>query len=72
MVLPWRVRRDLIIGIVAAFVLGDAAASSNNSSTPPTWVSIFDLAARVLLVVYVVAALRRPRDPKRTPTRSRK
>jgi Sap, sulfolipid-1-addressing protein len=56
----------LIIGVVAAFVLGNAAASSNNSSEPPTWVAIFDVAAGVLLVVYVVRVLRRPRDPKRT------
>ena len=56
----------LIIGVVAAFVLGNAAAPSNNSSEPPTWVAIFDLVAGVLLIVYVVRALRRPRDPKRT------
>jgi hypothetical protein len=56
----------LIIGVVAAFVLGNVAASSNNSSEPPTWVAIFDVAAGALLIVYVVRALRRPRDPKRT------
>ncbi len=28
----------LLIGVLAAFVLGNAAASSNNSSEPPTWV----------------------------------
>jgi hypothetical protein len=56
----------LIIGVAAAFVLGDVAASSNNSSEPPTWVAIFDLLAAVLLLVYVVRALRRPRDRKRT------
>jgi hypothetical protein len=55
----------LIIGIVAAFVLGNAAASSNNSSEPPTVVAIIDLVAGVLLLIYVVRALRRPRDPKR-------
>ena len=56
----------LIIGVVAAFVLGNAAASSNHSSTPPTWAGVFDLVAGALLVIYVVRALRRPRDPKRT------
>jgi uncharacterized membrane protein YhaH (DUF805 family) len=56
----------LVIGIVAAFVLGNAAASSNNSSEPPTWVAIVDVVAGVLLLVYVLLALRRPRDPKRT------
>jgi Sap, sulfolipid-1-addressing protein len=56
----------LIIGIVAAFVLGDAASSSGHSSTPPTWVAIFDLVAGGLLLIYVVRALQRPRNPKRT------
>lgn len=53
------------IGVVAAFVLGDAAASSD-PSTPKTWVAIFDLVAAALLVAWVVRALRRPRDPQRT------
>ena len=56
----------LIIGVVAAFVLGDAAASSDHSSTPPVWVGVFDLVAGVLLFIYVVRALRQPRNPKRT------
>jgi hypothetical protein len=55
----------LIIGVVAAFVLGDAAASSNSSETPPTWVAILDVVAGVVLLVYVARALRRPRDPTR-------
>ena len=54
----------LIIGIVAAFVIGDAAASSNSSETPPTWVAIIDVLAGALLILYVVRALRSPRDPK--------
>jgi hypothetical protein len=56
----------LLIGVVAAFVLGNAAASSKNSSTPPIWVGIVDVVAGVSLLVYVLRALRRPRDPKRT------
>jgi hypothetical protein len=57
----------LIIGVVAAFALGNAAAPSNSSSeTPPTWVAIIDVVAGALLLLYVVRALRRPRDPKRT------
>ena len=57
----------LIIGVVAAFALGNAAAPENSSSvTPPTWVAIIDVVAGVLLLLYVVRALRRPRDPKRT------
>jgi hypothetical protein len=56
----------LIIGVVAALVLGDAASPSNSSNEPPTWVAIFDIVAALLLLLYVVRALRRPRDPKRT------
>jgi uncharacterized membrane protein YeaQ/YmgE (transglycosylase-associated protein family) len=56
----------LIIGVVAAFVLGDVAAPSKGSSTPPTWVAIIDVVAGALLLLYVARALRRPRDPKRT------
>jgi hypothetical protein len=56
----------LIIGVVAAFALGGSAASANNSSEPRTWVAIIDVVAGVLIVGYVVRALRRPRDPKRT------
>jgi len=55
----------VIIGVVAAFVIGDAAASSNASETPPTWVAIIDVLAGALLLLYIVRALRRPRDPKR-------
>jgi Sap, sulfolipid-1-addressing protein len=56
----------MIIGIVAAFVLGDAAASSHGSSTPKTWVAIFDVVAGVALIVFVIRLLRRPPNPKRT------
>jgi len=55
----------LLVGIVAAFLLGDAAASSGSSETPPTWVAIIDLVAGVLLLAYVIRAVRRPRDPRR-------
>ncbi|MFL6006494.1 MAG: GAP family protein [Gaiellaceae bacterium] len=54
----------LAIGVVAAFVLGDAAASSD-PSTPKTWVAIVDVVAGALLLAWVVRALRRPRDPRR-------
>ncbi|HEY3944050.1 MAG TPA: GAP family protein [Solirubrobacteraceae bacterium] len=56
----------VIVGVVAAFVLGDAASSPKGSSEPPTWVAIFDVVAALLLLLYVVRALRRPRDPRRT------
>ncbi len=55
----------LIIGVVAAFVLGNAAASPGKSGEPKTWVAIVDIVAGVLLLAYVARALRRPRDPKR-------
>ena len=57
----------LLIGVVAAFVLGDAAAASGSSpETPPTWVAVVDVVAGALLLILVVRALRKPRDPKRT------
>lgn len=55
----------LVVGLVAALVLGNAAASSHNSGEPPTWVGIFDVAAALLLAGFVIHTLRRPRDPKR-------
>jgi hypothetical protein len=55
----------LIIGVVAAFALGNAAAPSGSSETPPTWVAIADVVLGGLLLLYVIRALRRPRDPKR-------
>ena len=54
----------LAVGVLAAFVLGNAAAS--RTSTPKTWVSVFDLVAGVLLLAYVVRTVRRPVDPERT------
>jgi hypothetical protein len=53
------------IGIVAAFVLGDAAASKT-PSTPKTWVAVVDVIAAVVLLVLVVRVLRRPADPARS------
>ena len=54
----------VLIGVVAAFVIGDVAASPN-SNTPKTWVAIVDVVAGVLLLVYVARVLRRPQDPRR-------
>src|SRR5262249_36709361 len=54
----------VVIGIVAAFVLGDHAASSTPSS-PKTWVAILDVVGGTLLLVWTIRLLRRPRDPKR-------
>ena len=53
----------LAIGIAAALVLGDAAASKD--STPKTWVAVVDVVAGLLLLLYVVRATRRPADPER-------
>ena len=52
------------VGIAAAFVLGDAAASEH-ASNPKTWVSIFDIVAGALLAGWAASRVRRPRDPKR-------
>ena len=54
----------LLIGVAAAFLLGDAAASPR-PDTPKTWVAIIDLCAGALVLFFVVRLLRRPRDPKR-------
>jgi hypothetical protein len=54
----------LIIGVVAAFVLGNAAASYH-SSTPRTWVAILDVVLGALILGFLVRAARRPPDPKR-------
>ena len=56
----------LLIGVLAAFVLGNAAAPSHSSEQPPTAVAILDLVFGGALVVLVIRALRRPPDPKRT------
>lgn len=53
----------LIIGVAAAFVLGDVAAS--DTSSPRTWVAIIDVIAGVLVLAYVIRTMRRPRDPER-------
>ncbi len=54
----------LAIGVLAAFVLGNAAAAPH-PSTPKTWVAVIDVVAGVVLLVFVVRFLKRPRDPKR-------
>ncbi len=54
----------LAIGVVAGFVIGDAAAS--HTSTPKTWVAIVDVVAAAVLLVIVVRVARRPPNPART------
>jgi len=50
------------IGVIAAFVLGNEAASDTPSS-PKTWVAVLDIIIGLLLVVWVVQVVRRPADP---------
>ena len=52
------------IGIVAAFVIGNAAASQT-PSTPKTWVAVVDVIAALALLFFVVRAMRRPPNPER-------
>jgi Sap, sulfolipid-1-addressing protein len=54
----------LAIGIAAAFVLGDDAAS-RHSSTPKTPVAIFDLIGGALLLLLAVRMIRRPPNPEK-------
>jgi len=54
----------LVVGVIAAFALGNTAASAK-PNTPKTWVAIVDLVAGALVLFVVVRLLRRPRDPKR-------
>jgi hypothetical protein len=54
----------LAIGVIAAFVLGDALASKTPSQ-PKTWVCIVDIVAAAALVVVVATYVRRPRNPER-------
>jgi hypothetical protein len=53
------------VGVIAAFVIGPAAAPAKPSDPPKTWVAVIDVVAAVLLVALVVYYLRRPRNPAR-------
>ena len=53
------------IGIVAAFVIGNVAASQT-PSTPKTWVAVVDVIAALALLFLVVRTMRRPPNPERT------
>jgi len=55
----------LAVGIAAAFILGDTAASSEPSS-PKTWVAILDVIFGVVLVVVAVRFFRKTPDPAQT------
>jgi len=52
----------LAVGVIAAFALGNSAYTPG--STPKTWVCVLDIVLGALVLVYVVAWLRRPADPR--------
>lgn len=54
----------LLIGVVAAFALGNKAAS--HTSTPKTWVSIVTILAGGAVLVYGIRLVFRPADPGQT------
>src|SRR5277367_1132648 len=54
----------LVIGVVAAFVIGNAAASPKPSE-PKTWVAIVDVVAGALVLFFTVRLVRRPANPER-------
>jgi F0F1-type ATP synthase membrane subunit c/vacuolar-type H+-ATPase subunit K len=53
------------IGVVAAFVLKDAAADPS-PETPKTWVAVLDVIFALAIFAFVVSRLRRPPNPERT------
>jgi hypothetical protein len=53
----------LAVGVLAALVLGNKAAST--TSYPKPWVAVIDIVLALFLVFVIVRFLRRPRDPKR-------
>src|SRR5690242_8364592 len=55
----------IAIGVLAAFVIGDIAAPSDNGQRK-TWVSAFDVVAAVVLLVYVARTWRVPISEKTT------
>ena len=55
----------IAIGVAAAFVLGDVAAPSSGGGRK-TWVSIFDVVAALVLLVYVARTWRVPISEKTT------
>ena len=53
----------LAVGVIAAFVIGDVAASPKD--TPKTWVAVLDLVLAVLLLGWALRAVRRPVAPEK-------
>ena len=54
----------LVIGVVAAFVIGNVAASPKPSE-PKTWVAIVDVVAGALVLFFTIRLVRSPPNPKR-------
>jgi uncharacterized membrane protein len=54
----------LVIGVIGLVVIGDAAAS-HGTSTPKTWVAVFDIVAGAAVIAWVVSRLRKPPKPER-------
>src|SRR5262249_40705953 len=50
-----------VIGVLAAFAIGDAAAS--HSPTPQTWVAMVDVVAGGLLLGYAAGTWNKPLEP---------
>jgi hypothetical protein len=54
----------LAVGVVGAFAIGNVAASSK-PNTPKKPVAVIDIVLGLLVLAYVIRALRRPADPAR-------
>jgi hypothetical protein len=53
-----------VVGIAAAFVIGDVASSPR--STPKTWVAVLDVVFAFAIFVFAGRRIRRPVDPRTT------
>src|ERR1044072_4923757 len=51
----------LAIGVAAAVLIGDGAASK--TCTPKTWVAVVDVVFAVVILAWVIRSSRRPRNP---------
>src|SRR5271170_7412391 len=52
----------LIIGVIAAFVIGNAAASPKPSE-PKTWVAIVDVVAGAFVLIFTLRLVKSPPNP---------
>ena len=59
----------IAIGVIAAFLIGDAAAPPHPSGPPKLWVAVIDVVAAVALVALVVYYLRLPQPRARRKSR---